>query len=202
VPGGSSAPSSPQREISSRGGGKAAPPAAPGIGESGISASLRVVAVLSDTHLPRGSRRLPDECVSHLEQADLILHGGDFVTQRVLEELLTLGPLEAVHGNADEPALQASLPRERVVEVEDARIGMVHAGGIRTGREKRLAARFPGCAAVVYGHTHAAQVERHAGIWILNPGSPTERRRSPVRSFLLLRIEGGEIEPELVRLQP
>jgi uncharacterized protein len=77
---------------------------------------------------------------------------------------------------------------------------MTHVPGPRQGREERLLRRFPGCDAVVYGHTHAPQLERRSAAWILNPGSPTERRRSPSRTMLELRIEGREIEPTLIRL--
>jgi putative phosphoesterase len=135
--------------------------------------------------------------------ADLVLHAGDLSSLAVLEELRALGPpVEAVAGNADEPALRKLLPVERVVEVERARIGMVHAPGPRAGREARLLRRFPGCDGVVYGHTHAAQAERFEGVWILNPGSPTERRRaSSGLSMLVLGVDGARIEPELVPLQ-
>ena len=105
----------------------------------------------------------------------------------------------AVHGTMDEPALRAALPEARIVEAGGARIGMIHDGGPRTGREGRLAARFPGCDAIVYGHTHAPQVDRHGRVWILNPGSPTERRRAAARSLLLVRV-GDAVEPELVVL--
>jgi hypothetical protein len=159
------------------------------------------VAVIADTHMPRGTRRLPDACVERLRGADLVLHAGDVVTLRVLEQLRALGPpLEAVAGNMDEPALQAQLPKERVVEVDGARIGMVHVPGPRAGREARLAARFPDCHAVVYGHTHMPHVERFRHLWILNPGSPTERRSSPGHSMIVLRVDGEEIEPALVPL--
>ena len=106
----------------------------------------------------------------------------------------------AVHGNMDEPELQARLPETRVETVDGARIAMLHDAGVRAGREARLAERFAGCDAFVYGHTHVPQVERHGGLWVLNPGSPTERRRAPARSMLLLRVADGEIEPELVEL--
>jgi hypothetical protein len=159
------------------------------------------VAVIADTHMPRGTRRLPDACVERLRGADLVLHAGDVVTLRVLEQLRALGPpLEAVAGNMDEPALQAQLPKERVVEVDGARIAMVHVPGPRAGREARLAARFPDCHAVVYGHTHMPHVERFRHLWILNPGSPTERRSSPGHSMIVLRVDGEEIEPALVPL--
>jgi uncharacterized protein len=100
----------------------------------------------------------------------------------------------------DEPALKESLLRERVVEVEKARIGILHNAGPRQGREARLAARFPECAAVVYGHTHLPQVERFQHLWILNPGSPTDRRGAPVHSMIVLRVQGTRLTPELVTL--
>jgi putative phosphoesterase len=139
--------------------------------------------------------------VEVLRAADLILHAGDLSSLAFLEELRSLGPpVDAVYGNADEPALRELLPKEIVVEAGGARIGMTHVPGPAMGREERLARRFPGCDAVLYGHTHLPQVERHEGVWILNPGSPTERRRGPFHSMLLLEVAAGAISPELVRL--
>jgi putative phosphoesterase len=136
-----------------------------------------------------------------LREAELILHAGDFVSVAFLVELRALGtPLEAVHGNMDEPALQASLPKQQVVEIGSLRIGMVHDAGPRAGREVRLAARFPNCDAVVYGHSHVPQVERFRHLWVLNPGSPTDKRRQPAHTMLVLRIRGSRITPELVEL--
>ena len=135
-----------------------------------------------------------------LERADVILHAGDLVAASVLRELESFAPVEAVFGNMDEPALQAELPERRVVEVEDLRIGLVHIPGARAGREERLVSWFPGCDAVVYGHTHVPQLERHRGVWILNPGSPTERRRAPHRTLISLELDGTTLRPELVTL--
>jgi len=158
------------------------------------------VAVISDTHMPRGSRTLPRECLDVLTRADLILHAGDVTAAAVLEVLRELAPVQAVHGNMDEAELRADLPPTRVAEVAGARVGMVHEPGPARGRHERLAAMFPDCTAVVYGHTHLPEVSRHAGVWMLNPGSPTERRRAPHRSMITLEIEAGEIVPALVRL--
>jgi putative phosphoesterase len=161
------------------------------------------VAVVSDTHMPKGSRALPAECLARVASADLVVHAGDLATIGFLEDLRRLGPrVEAVHGNVDEPQLRAILPEERVLEVGDVRIGVVHDAGARAGREARLAARFPGCDAVVYGHTHSPQVEQVGGVWILNPGSPTERRRAPARTMLEVLVTGRTIVPELVVLGP
>jgi len=79
----------------------------------------------------------------------------------VLRELEAIAPVEAVFGNMDEPALKELLPERRVIEVEGARIGMAHIAGPKVGREERLRSWFPGCDAVVYGHTHVPQLERH-----------------------------------------
>ena len=122
------------------------------------------------------------------------------VAASVLRELADYAPVEAVHGNMDEPALRAALPERRVVEVEGVRIGMVHIAGARTGREERLASWFPGCDAVVYGHTHVPQLELCRGVWILNPGSPTERRRAEHRSMIVLEVAGDRLEPRLAEL--
>ncbi len=162
-----------------------------------------LVAAISDTHLPRGARRLPEACVERLRAADLILHAGDLSTLEVLEELRALGPpVHAVYGNADGPAVRELLPKELIVEAGGARIGMAHVPGPAAGHEERLVRRFPGCDAVVYGHTHLPEVERHDGVWILNPGSPTERRRAPAHTMLVLEIDAGDIRPELVVVDP
>jgi uncharacterized protein len=143
---------------------------------------------------------LPAECLRLLEEADLILHAGDFVSAVVFEQLRGLGRVEGVHGNMDDESLRRVLAHVREIEVGEARIGMVHDAGPRTGRAGRLVARFPACDAVVYGHTHMPETSRVGTTWILNPGSPTERRRAPTHSMLLLRIEGRVIEPHLVVL--
>jgi uncharacterized protein len=150
--------------------------------------------------MPRGSRRLPKECLRRLESAELILHAGDVVAASVLDELRKLAPVDAVAGNMDEAELLAELPERRIVEASGARIGMVHVPGPAVERGERLAAAFPGCHAVIYGHTHVPDVSRAGDTWILNPGSPTERRAAPAHSLLMLDIDAGEIRPQLVTL--
>lgn len=160
-----------------------------------------IVAAIGDTHLPRGSRALPAECVRRLSAAKAILHTGDHSSVDSLEALRELGPpVHAVFGNADESALRELLPEELTLELDGVRIGMTHLPGPRVGREERLVARFPGCDAVLYGHTHVPQVTWHDEVWILNPGSPTERRSSPTWTMLELRIASGKLVPQLVEL--
>lgn len=148
--------------------------------------------------MPRGTRRLPAECLSRLEEADVILHAGDFVTVAVLEGLQALAPVEGVVGNMDQPGLRELLPERRVVEVGEVRIGIVHVPGPAAGRGKRLMSAFPGCDAVVYGHTHLPERSRVGDVWVLNPGSPTERRGAHAHSMLVLEVDSGRIRPELV----
>jgi uncharacterized protein len=160
-----------------------------------------LVAVIADTHMPRGGRRLPEACVERLRAVDLILHAGDVVSETVLEELSALWPpLHAVHGNMDDRALCERLPEALVVDIGGLQVGMTHDPGPRRGREERLVRRFPGCAAVVYGHTHEPEISRAGEVWILNPGSPSERRRAPWRTMLMLEVATGRIAPELIEL--
>ncbi|HWV84731.1 MAG TPA: metallophosphoesterase family protein [Capillimicrobium sp.] len=161
------------------------------------------IAIISDTHLPRGARRLPDACVQRLRAADLILHGGDVASAAVLDEIAALGPpVAAVCGNVDEPELRLRLPQRRVVELEGAlRIGMLHDAGPATGRLERLRAAFPDCAAVVFGHSHIPLHERSAdgAFQIFNPGSPTDRRRQPVHTMGAAVVADGAIAFEHIR---
>jgi putative phosphoesterase len=119
------------------------------------------------------------------------------VAASVLRELRGLAPVEAVYGNMDSPELQAALPERQVVVVEGVRVGLVHIAGSSAGREERLVGWFPGCGVVVYGHTHMPQLVQHRGVWILNPGSPTERRRAPGHSMAVLEADGEEVRVSL-----
>jgi putative phosphoesterase len=160
------------------------------------------LAIISDTHLPRGRRELPDACREHLRAADLILHAGDFIAAGVLDELRALGPpVAAVHGNVDTDAVRRALPAERVVDAAGARIGMVHDAGPAAGRLARLARRFPGCDAAVFGHSHIPLLERdEQGFQIFNPGSPTDRRRQPSHTMGVAEVAGGRVTFDLVTL--
>jgi putative phosphoesterase len=151
--------------------------------------------------LPRGERELPARCIDLCRRADLIIHCGDFTSLAFWEQLSALGPpVAGVHGNMDEPELQELLPKERVIRVEQSYIGMVHIPGPGAGREARLRAKFPDCNAVIYGHTHVPDLTEDEGVWILNPGSPTEKRESPGHAMLVLAVGGKQIAPKLVEL--
>ena len=158
-----------------------------------------LIAIISDTHLPRGARRLPDTCLERLREADLILHAGDLSAAATLAELERIGPpVLAVHGNVDDPELRRRLPAERVLEVGEATIGMVHDAGPAKGRLARLRRRFPDADAVVFGHSHLPLHEERDGFQVFNPGSPTERRRAPAHTMGIARVEGGRVRFELV----
>jgi uncharacterized protein len=164
-----------------------------------------LIAVIADTHMPRGGRRLPAACVERIAGADLLLHAGDFVTLEVLRGLEAIGPpLAAVHGNVDSAEVRRLLPDERIVEAAGARIALLHDAGPRAGRLERMRRRFAGRAdALVFGHSHLPlQGRAEDGFQIFNPGSPTERRRAPSHTMGMARVEDGRIAFELVELIP
>ena len=152
-----------------------------------------MIAVLADTHMPKGGRALPPRCVELLGEADATLHAGDFFAVTTLREIeaLSRGPVHAVHGNVDEAELRATLPAALEVELGGARVAMVHDAGPAKGRVGRMRRRFPDADAVVFGHSHLPLHEEEDGFQIFNPGSPTERRRAPRHSMGVLRVESG-----------
>lgn len=153
-----------------------------------------LLAVISDTHLPRGTRRIPDPCLAALSQSDLILHAGDFTYPDVLDELEALGPpVVGVHGNVDAEELRRRLPAQRVVDAGGVKIGMLHDAGPSSGRLERMRLHFPEAAAVVFGHSHIPLHEQAGGFHIFNPGSPTDKRRQPYPTMGIARIQDGQI---------
>jgi putative phosphoesterase len=159
------------------------------------------LAIVSDTHLPRGARAIPAACIERMRGADAILHAGDFMELSVLEDLRALGPpVYAVAGNVDAPELHVELPATRIVKAESVRIAMLHDSGPADRRFERLRRRFPDAQAVVFGHSHLPLLEARDGFAIFNPGSPTERRRAPHHTMGMAAITGDRIEFELIEL--
>jgi putative phosphoesterase len=159
------------------------------------------IAIISDTHLPRGGRRLPDACVERLQAADAIVHAGDLSTLAVLAELQALGRVVAVHGNVDDAEVRAALPHSTTLDVGGARLAVIHDAGPARGRIERMRRRFPQADAVIFGHSHIPLHERAAdGFQIFNPGSPTERRRAPRHTMGLARMDRGELTFALLDL--
>lgn len=160
-----------------------------------------LVAVIADTHLPKGTRRLPDRCVELIRGADALVHAGDVSTAGELEAIRVIGPpVHAVHGNVDDATLCATLPAELVLDLEGRGVAVIHDAGPRRGRLERLAARFPDAEAAIFGHSHIPLHETRPGFQIFNPGSPTERRRSPTRSMGLIHVSPAKLEFELIEL--
>jgi uncharacterized protein len=160
-----------------------------------------LIAVLSDTHMPKGNRRLPEHCVELICAAEAVIHAGDFSAASVLAELRALCPtLLAVHGNVDEPGLRRALPEELQVEVGKQSLAIVHDAGPAKGRLARMRRRFPAADAVVFGHSHLPLHEKEGDFQIFNPGSPTERRRAPRASMGLLTCSYGGMSFEHVWL--
>jgi len=157
-----------------------------------------LAVVLADTHIPRRARALPEELEPYLREADLILHAGDLLQPSVLDELAAHAPVYAVRGNVDLP--EVDLPERLEFEFGGARVAMIHDSGRKEGRRRRLRRRFPEARVIVFGHSHIPFLEDEDGLLLLNPGSPTDRRRQPRHTFALLRVEEGSVRAEILAL--
>jgi putative phosphoesterase len=170
-----------------------------------IAGALAVeIAIISDTHMPKGARRLPPACVERLRAADLIVHAGDLSTLAVLEEIREYGPVVAVQGNVDDAGVRVALPTVATVDVDGSRLVVIHDAGPSVGRLARMRRLFPEADAVVFGHSHIPLHEftdDESGFQIFNPGSPTERRRAAHHTMGIARtgIDGG-LRFELITL--
>lgn len=160
------------------------------------------VAVISDTHMTgTGARRLPARCAELIAGSDLVVHAGDIMTVDALAEIEAIGPpLRAVTGNMDGWDLRGRLPETAEIDVGGATLAVVHDAGPAAGRLERMRRRFPTADAVVFGHSHIPLHERDGDFQIFNPGSPTDRRRSPTHSMGIALVEDGRIEFELIPL--
>jgi putative phosphoesterase len=157
-----------------------------------------LAAVIADTHIPRRARTLPENLLPHLKRANLILHAGDLMDPALLSEMAAYAPVRAVKGNLDPPELK--LPEVLQFEFGGVRIAMIHDSGRKKGRHSRMKRRFPEARVVIFGHSHIPWLEDAEGLLLLNPGSPTDRRRQPEHTFALLWVEEGEVRAEVLTL--
>ena len=157
-----------------------------------------LVAVLADTHIPRRAQSLPEGLLPHLEEVDIILHAGDLMDPALLATLATYAPVKAVQGNLDPP--DAGLPETLEFELDGVRIAMIHDSGPKKGRRNRMRRRFPEARVIVFGHSHVPWLEDEDRLLLLNPGSPTDKRRQSEYTFALLSVESGDLRAEVLEL--
>jgi hypothetical protein len=159
------------------------------------------VAVLSDTHIrSAGNRRLPEAVYRPLARAEVMLHPGDIMVPEVLEDLERFAPVHAVLGNND---IGMTLPERLTVRIDGVTVSMVHDAGSATGRESRMKRWFPDAGLVVYGHSHIPMIVRGHGQTLLNPGSPTDKRRQPHFTMATVTLRDGRVErPAIVTVDP
>jgi len=155
---------------------------------------MRLV-LMADTHLPKRARDLPPALWAAVDEADVVLHAGDWVDVPLLDALQSRAKrLIACYGNNDGPALRARLPEIAEAELDGLRVTVIHETGQSTGRDQRCAARFPDTDVLVFGHSHIPwDTTAPNGLRLLNPGSPTDRRRQPYRTYMTARIESATL---------
>ena len=149
--------------------------------------------LISDTHVPTRARALPAQVWAAVESADVVFHAGDWVSAEVLDEFERRSRrLVAVYGNNDGPELRRRLPESVNVVLEGVRFAVVHETGTAKGRNERAEALFPDTDVLVFGHSHIPwDTTSPRGLRLLNPGSPTDRRRQPVCTYMTAIVDGG-----------
>jgi uncharacterized protein len=153
------------------------------------------LVLMSDTHVPKRARDLPAELWAAVDTADVVIHAGDWVDVPLLDSLEARSArLIGCYGNNDGPALRRRLPEVARAELDGVRLAVVHETGPATSREVRCAARFPDTDLLVFGHSHIPwDTTATTGLRLLNPGSPTDRRRQPFATFMTATIANGRL---------
>jgi len=151
--------------------------------------------LLADTHVLRRARDLPAQVWDEVAQADVVLHAGDWVASELLDELTAKSArLVACWGNNDGPELRSRLPERADVTLGGLRFTVVHETGAAAGRDARMSRLYPDTDVLVFGHSHIPwDTTTGTGLRLLNPGSPTDRRRQPFCTYLTARVEGGAL---------
>ncbi|MEO3743369.1 metallophosphoesterase [Plantactinospora sp. B5E13] len=164
---------------------------------------MRLV-IMADTHLPKRARDLPAPLWAAVDDADVVIHAGDWVDVSLLDELTARSArLIGVYGNNDGSELRSRLPEIARVELAGVRVAVVHETGPAGGRERRCAARFPDCDVLVFGHSHIPWDSiAPGGLRLLNPGSPTDRRRQPYATYLTATASDGRLDTVVLHRLP
>ncbi|HEX3907357.1 MAG TPA: metallophosphoesterase [Mycobacteriales bacterium] len=152
--------------------------------------------ILADTHVPTRARDLPDQVWHAVDDADLVVHAGDWVDVSLLDALTERASrLLGCWGNNDGPPLRARLPEVGYVDLDGLRLGVVHETGPATGRDRRCSTRYPDLDVLVFGHSHIPwDTTTDTGLRLLNPGSPTDRRRQPAATYLTAEVRDGRLD--------
>ena len=151
--------------------------------------------LMSDTHVPVRAKDLPAPLWEAVDAADVVVHAGDWMAVELLDALqVRAARLVAVWGNNDGDALRARLPEVAYAEIDGVRLAVTHETGAAQGREKRCAARFPDVDVLVFGHSHIPwDSVAENGLRLLNPGSPTDRRRQPTHTWMTAEVRDGAL---------
>jgi len=160
--------------------------------------------VLADTHLPKRARELPAQLWAAVDAADVVVHAGDWVDLSLLDELEERAArLIGVHGNNDHGELRRRLPEVAYAELGGVRLGVVHETGPAAGREERCSTRFPDLDVLVFGHSHIPwDTTTSTGLRLLNPGSPTDRRRQPFATYMTGTVRDGRLDHVVLHRLP
>lgn len=158
--------------------------------------------LISDTHIPGRARALPAAVLAAADAADLIIHAGDWVAVSVLDDFAQHGEILGVYGNNDGPELRAQLPEIARREIDGMQFAVIHETGDAKGRHKRTDAAFPDADVLVFGHSHVPwDTVTPGGLRLLNPGSPTDRRRQPYCTMMTAVVDHGTLrDVSLVRI--
>ncbi|GAA2066865.1 metallophosphoesterase family protein [Williamsia deligens] len=165
---------------------------------------MTTLLLIADTHIPTRAKRLPAEVLAAVDAADVVVHAGDWMDIATVDLLAARSRrLVACWGNNDGPDIRARLPERADVTLDGVRFTVVHETGASSGREKRMTTAFPDTDVLVFGHSHIPwDTVAPSGMRLLNPGSPTDRRRQPFCTYMTATVDDGQVADVVLHRLP
>ncbi len=164
---------------------------------------MKILGIISDTHIPSQSKAIPPELKELFKNVDFIIHAGDLESLHTITELEEIAPVIAVSGNMCNTRVKQKFPTKQILQFEGVKIGLTHGSGKYTGSLERIRSIFEPekPKIIIFGHTHQPQAEVINDILFLNPGSPISSRFSPENTVMILRIENSKYEFETIKIK-
>ncbi len=168
---------------------------------------MKVIGLISDTHLPSRRKSLPKEVIKTFQNAkvDMIIHAGDFEDLSAIQMLEKIAPLTAVQGNMCNSEVKNKFPMKKVVKIEGLTIGITHGTGGPKGYYERVVDMFKDESStpdiIISGHTHQPEAKLVNGVQVINPGSPTDKYFAPRNTVAILEIKGTEFDYRFIEIK-
>lgn len=157
------------------------------------------IGVIADTHLSKHLYKMEDLLKLHLKNVDMIIHAGDYKNPKVVEMLEKQKKFIGVWGNNDGDSVKDKVREKEIITIEGYKIGIFHGHGTNKNTMERAYEVFKEdhVDIIIFGHSHLPIIKTLNKVLMLNPGSPTSKRKEKWYSYIILDLEKYKISAQI-----